>query len=109
MPRPLAIATIGLTGLVLVASPAAADNIDFYATANGSVATTDNANGAERSSTPGGPVQDPKGDVFSDVRPGFLVTYLAPRMIHELSSEVDFLYHFATSKPNVTFRGGWKA
>lgn len=109
MPRALAIATFGVTGLLLAASPAAADNIDFYATANGSVATTDNANGAERSSDPGGPIQNPKGDVFTDVRPGFLVTYLAPRMIHELSSEVDFLYHFAAEKPNVTFRGGWKA
>ena len=109
MPRALAIATFGLTGLLLVASPAVADNVDFYATANGSVATTDNANGAEETSDVGGPIQNKQGDVFSDVRPGFLVTYLAPRMIHELSSEVDFLYHFASAKPNVTFRGGWKA
>lgn len=109
MPRPLAIATIGLSGLLLAGSPAAADNVDFYATANGSVATTDNANGAARSSEAGGPIQNPKGDVFTDVRPGFLITYLAPRMIHELNTEVDFLYRFAGAKPNVTFRGGWKS
>jgi hypothetical protein len=109
VPRALAIATFGATGLVLVASPAAADNIDYYATANGSVATTDNANGAARSSEAGGPIQDPKGDVFTDVRPGFLITYLAPRMIHELNSEVDFIYHFGDTRPDVTFRGGWKS
>ena len=109
MPRALAIATFGVTGLVLAASPVAADNVDYYATANGSVATTDNANGAARSSEAGGPVQNPKGDVFADVRPGFLITYLAPRMIHELNSEVDFIYHFGDTRPDVTFRGAWKS
>jgi hypothetical protein len=94
---------------MLVALPAGADNVDFHATANGSVATTDNANGAERSSTPGGPIQNPKGDVFTDLRPGFLITYNSPRMIHELNSEVDFIYHFLDTRPDVTFRGGWKS
>ncbi|HSD90551.1 MAG TPA: hypothetical protein VLB44_23660 [Kofleriaceae bacterium] len=87
---------------MLGTGPVFADNLDFYGTANGSVATTDNATGAEQ----GRPHQ---GDIFSDVRPGFLITYNAPRMIHELNSEVDFLYHVLTTQPNVTFRGGWKA
>ena len=90
--RPLEVIAIGcLIGI----APAHADNIDFHATANGSVATTDNANG-----TPTGQAGR-DADVFSDVRPGFIVTYNAPRMIHELLSEVDFLYHLASSKPSV--------
>jgi len=98
--RPLQIAI----ACVLTSAPVAyADNLDFYGTANGSVATTDNANGLE-AGKPG-----KRGDVFSDIRPGFLATYYAPRMIHELSSEVDFLYHIATARPTVTFRAGWKA
>lgn len=105
MPRPLPLAI----GIVLAAASARADNIDFHATVNGSVATTDNANGAERSSEPGGPIQNPKGDVFSAIRPGYLITYNSPRMIHELTTEVDFLYRIAASVPNVTFRGGWKS
>jgi hypothetical protein len=80
-----------------------ADNVEFYGTANGSVATTDNVSGLE-AGKPG-----KRGDVFTDIRPGFLVTYFAPRMIHEVSSEVDFLYHIFTNRPTVTFRGGWKA
>jgi hypothetical protein len=96
--RPILIASV-------LAAPAAghADNIEYYGTANGSVATTDNVNGLE-AGQPG-----KRGDVFTDVRPGFLVTYFAPRMIQELSAEVDFLYHIFTSKPNATFRAGWKA
>src|SRR4051812_1357816 len=84
-------------------TPAHADNVDFYGTANGSVATTDNVSGLEQGQ-PG-----KRGDIFSDVRPGFLLTYYAPRMIHELNTEVDFLYHIATARPTVTFRAGWKA
>jgi hypothetical protein len=38
-----------------------------------------------------------------------LFTYNAPRMIHELTTEVDFFYYFGRSSPNVTFRGDWKA
>ncbi len=77
-----------------------ADNADIHALAAGSVATTDNANG---SST------NPRGSIFSDVRPGLLVTYNAPRLIQELTGEVDFFYYFGRTKPNVTFRGDWKA
>jgi hypothetical protein len=81
---------------------ARADNVDWHATAAGSVATTDNQNG---SPTNGGR----SAGVFSDVRPGMLVTYNSPRHIHELLAEVDFLYNLGSDRPNVTFRGGWKA
>ena len=87
---------------VIATSGARAGNLDWNATAAGSVATTDNKNG---SPTNGGRA----AAAFSDVRPGMLVTYNSPRHIHELSSEVDFLYFLGADKPNVTFRGGWKA
>ena len=79
---------------------AGADNAEFHALASGSVATTDNETGS---------ATNPRGSVFSDVRPGMLFTYNAPRNIHELMTEVAFLYHFGRSKPNVTFRADWKA
>src|SRR5204863_5857652 len=87
---------------MLHASPAAADQLDWHATAAGSVATTDNKNG---SASNGGRA----AGVFSDVRPGMLVTYNSPRHIHELLAEVDLLYNLGADKPNVTFRAGWKA
>jgi len=84
----------------LISTAAYADNADFHATAAGSVATTDNVNGSGT---------DPVGALFTDVRPGMLFTYNAPRMIHELTTEVDLLYYFGRTQPNVTFRGDWKA
>jgi hypothetical protein len=84
----------------LITSTASADNADFHATAAGSVATTDNVNGSET---------DPKGSLFTDVRPGMLFTYNAARMIQELTTEVDLFYYFGRTQPNVTFRGDWKA
>lgn len=84
------------------ARSAAADQMDWHATAAGSVATTDNKNG---SPTNGGR----SAGMFSDVRPGMLVTYNSPRHIHELLAEVDLLYTLGADKPNVTFRAGWKA
>ena len=84
----------------MISANASADNADFHATAAGSVATTDNVNGSET---------DPQGSLFTDVRPGMLFTYNASRMIHELTTEVDFFYYFGRSQPNVTFRGDWKA
>jgi len=84
----------------LISTAAYADNADFHATAAGSVATTDNVNGSGT---------DPQGALFTDVRPGMLFTYNAPRMIHELTTEVDLLYYFETAPRNVTLRGDWKA
>ncbi len=84
------------------ANAAYADNVDWNASVAGSVATTDNKNG---SPTNGGR----SAGVFSDARPGMLLTYNSPRQIHELLGEVDFLYNLGNDKPNVTFRGGWKA
>src|ERR1041385_5937691 len=98
--RPL---NILIVALACAPALAYADNLEFYGTANGSVATTDNVSGIE-AGKPG-----KRGDVFSDVRPGFLVNFYALRVIQELSTEVDFLYHIFTARPTVTFRAGWKA
>ncbi len=84
------------------ASSADAGNGDWHATAAGSVATTDNKNG---SPTTGGR----SAGIFTSVRPGMLTTYNSQRHIHELLAEVDFLYTLGSDRPNVTFRGGWKA
>lgn len=85
---------------MLVASVAHADNMTFHGTANGSIATTDNENGT---------AENKKGAIFSDLRPGFLLTYNSPRHIHELISEVQFLYTLFADRPSVTFRGEYKA
>lgn len=85
---------------MISAGSASADNAEFHALASGSVATTDNVNGSGT---------DPRGSIFTDVRPGMLFTFNDPRMIHELTTEVDLLYYFGRTQPNVTFRGDWKA
>jgi hypothetical protein len=87
-------------GCLVAASPARADNFQFHGTASGSVATTDNESGT---------AENKRGSVFSDVRPGMLFTYNSPRHIHELLTEVDFIYNIRADRPNVTFRGGYKA
>jgi len=89
--------------LLVGATNVHAGNGEFHATANGSVATTDNETGAETGSP------NRRASFFSDVRPGMLFTYNAPRVIQELVTEVDFLYYFGRTQPNVTFRGDWKA
>lgn len=68
--------------------------------ASGSVASTDNENGTEDNKTAG---------LFTDIRPGMLFTYNAPRHIHELLAEVDFLYNIRDERPTVTFRSSYKA
>lgn len=85
---------------LITTKSAFADNAEFHALAAGSVATTDNVNG---SST------NPQGSIFTDVRPGMLFTYLSPRMIQELLSEVNLFYYFGRRSPNVTWRADWKA
>jgi hypothetical protein len=91
---------LALCCVVATASAARADRTTFHATASGSVATTDNRAGTPRNR---------QGALFSDVRPGFLLTHYASRHIHELLSEVSFLYTFFAERPSVTFRGGWRA
>src|SRR5215831_9743408 len=90
-------------GMLLGATSVRAGNGEFHATANGSVATTDNETGAETGSP------DRKASIFSDVRPGMLFTYNSRRMIHELVTDVDFLYHLGAERPNVQLHVDWRA
>jgi hypothetical protein len=65
------------------------------------VATTDNAFSAPT---------DRQADLYFQLRPGVLLAYDAPRMIHELDAEVELLeYAFHSSDPSTTFHVGWGA
>jgi hypothetical protein len=85
----------------LTAAPAYADHSSLHATATGDVAATDNVFAT--------PHDQAQGDLFTQVRPGVLFAYDAPRMIHELIGEVELLeYALHSDKPSVTVRGGWR-
>src|SRR5215475_8158026 len=90
-------------GLLVSAPSTRAGNGEIHATANGSVATTDNETGAETGSP------NRKASIFTDVRPGMLFAYNSRRMIHELVADVDLLYHFGQDRPIGVFHGDWKA
>jgi hypothetical protein len=91
-----------LIGYAALAAPARADHSSLHATANGSVATTDNVFAASDDG-------NRQADLFFQVRPGLLFAYDAPRMIHELNAEIEVLEYIAHSKtPSVTLRGGWR-
>jgi hypothetical protein len=86
----------------LVAAPAFADNSSVNATATGDVAATDNVFATTRSQA--------QADVFTQVRPGLLFAYDAPRMMHELLGEVEILeYAIHSQEPSVTLSGTWRA
>src|SRR5262249_14347335 len=88
--------------IVAAAAPSAwADHYSAHLIASGDVATTDNVFSAP---------SDRSADLFFQVRPGVLLAYDAPRMIHELDAEVELLeYAVHSDDPSVTFHGGWKA
>lgn len=89
----------------LLASSARADHASLHGTATGDVAATDNVFAVASDAAVG-----PQADVYTQVRPGLLFAYDAPRMIHELTAEVELLDSFKVGgKPSVTFRGGWRA
>jgi hypothetical protein len=87
--------------ILLAAAPAHADDTSIHATATGTVATTDNVFAT---------AQNRDGDIYTQVRPGFLFAYDAPRMVHEIVGEVEVLeYLFHSQSPSLTGRGGWTA
>ena len=91
------------TSLAL-AAPARADRYSVHGTASVDAAATDNVFSAETSSA------NREGDLFFTVRPGALFTYAEPRMIHELSAELELMrYAVHSDQPTIAFRGGWKA
>lgn len=85
-----------------MSTPAAAQSTSWHATVNGDVAVTDNV-----FATPG---NARNGDLFFQLRPGFLFARNAPRMIHDFTAEAEIVhYAFNSRVPSVSGRGGWRA
>ena len=94
----MSIAVLGL----LAAAPARADTASMHATVAGTVATTDNVFASD---------VNRDGDIYTQLRPGVLFAYDAPRMIHELNLEMellDYAFHNPTG-PSLTYRAGYAA
>jgi hypothetical protein len=90
-----------MIGALAVAAPARADRTSWHVTASGDLAATDNTFSAPSSG-------DREADIFTQIRPGVLFAYDAPRMIHELSAELELLeYAFHSDNPSVTGHVGW--
>jgi hypothetical protein len=91
-----------ILGVVGMATPAAADRASYHATASGDIAFTDNVFSERRGN------QD--GDLFFQVRPGLLLSYGMPRMIHDLNLEAEVTqYALHGQEASLTGRGGWRA
>jgi hypothetical protein len=86
---------------VVSAGPAWADHASIHATGTGDVAVTDNVFAA-----PDGSQQT---DMFFQLRPGVLLAYDSPRMIHEVIAELEVLEYLQNSdQPSLNFHGGWR-
>jgi hypothetical protein len=89
--------------LFFLASTATADTTSWHGTANGDVAATDNVFAAPSSGSR-------EADVFFTLRPGVLFAYDAPRMIHDLTAEIEVLeFALHSDDPSLSFKGGWRA
>jgi len=87
--------------IFLAAAPAYGDQSSLHVTATGDVGATDNVFATERSQA--------ESDMFTQVRPGFLFAYDAPRMIHDLTAEIEVIeYVLHSDEPSVTGRLGWR-
>lgn len=92
---------LALTTFATIA-PAWADRASYHAVANGDIAFTDNVFSERRGN------QD--GDLFFQIRPGILLTYGMPRMIHDLNAEAEVTqYALHSEEASVTGRGAWRA
>ncbi len=101
MRRPLPAVAFG--SVIALAAPHARADTTFHATANGSVATTDNALAAPSDG-------DRESDVFFDIRPGVLLASEGPRLIQELTAEAEVLeYVLHNDQPSLQVRGAWRA
>ena len=93
------------SSLVIVsalAAPAVADRSSIHATGSGDIGFTDNVFQEERGR------QD--GDLFFQLRPGFLYSWGIPRMIHDVSGELEITqYTLHGNEANVAGRAGWNA
>ncbi len=87
---------------MLGGSVAYADRASYHATASGDIAFTDNVFSEQRGR------QD--GDLFFQIRPGILLSYGVPRMIHDLNLEAEVTqYALHGDEASLTGRGGWRA
>lgn len=88
-------------GTVAIGSTAAAQSTSWHGTVSGDVAVTDNVY-AEPSGA-----RD--GDLFFQLRPGFLFARNARRMMHDFIAEAEIVhYAFNSRVPSVSGRGGWR-
>jgi len=102
MPTRTLRAVVSALGVAWGATPAAADRASYHATGSGDIAFTDNVFSEQRGS------QD--GDLFVQVRPGILISYGIPRMIHDLNLEAEVTqYALHGEEASLTGRGGWRA
>ncbi|MDQ3337204.1 MAG: hypothetical protein M4D80_18735 [Myxococcota bacterium] len=96
------------TALVFVASTlysvtAAAQSTSWHGTLSGDVAVTDNVY-----ARPGYSLTNRDGDLFFQLRPGFLVSRNAPRAINSFLAEAEIIhYAFNSRYPSVSGRAGW--
>lgn len=96
------------TALVFAASTlyslnAAAQSTSWHGTLSGDVAVTDNVY-----ARPGYSLTNRDGDLLFQLRPGFLVSRNAPRMINTFMAEAEVIhYAFNSRYPSVSGRTGW--
>ena len=91
-----------LAASVAMTPVAVADRFSVHGTASIDAAATDNVFSTQFGNR--------DADVFFTVRPGGLLTYALPRMVHELNAEVELSRYIVHSdSPAIALRGGWKA
>lgn len=94
--------------VLAVATPAAADDWSLHVVGSGEVAWTDNVFSLPNDTPPGEPAKE--SDFYTQLTPGALFTWEAPRMIQELLYEIDAnLYAKNSEAHSVTQRLGWRA
>jgi len=97
--------TLGFAALTLYSVTAAAQSTSWHGTLNGDVAVTDNV-----FARPGYSISNRDGDLFFQLRPGFLISRNAPRLINTLNAEAEIVhYAFNSRYPSVSGRLGWNA
>lgn len=86
--------------LALTAAQARAQATSAHVTLNADVGATDNALSTN---------VDPQADVFYQLRPGLLLTYDGPRMMHDLTVDAEVLqYARHSTAPSLTERAAWR-
>lgn len=85
--------------LALTAPRASAQATSAHVTLSGDVAATDNALSTQ---------VDRQADVYYQLRPGLLLTYDGPRMMHQLTIDADILqYARHSTAPSLNERASW--